>query len=139
MENIMSELDSKNEVVEKTKEKKAKKIKVDEKKEIAEDKNSEKSKFFIDVSKDTEARDLVGKLLSEANNKSFGREIILKDLIVASLCKLTSKDIERIQENALTDMERIERLLVEHNEKNKTALTLGEFLVKKLNISGGLK
>jgi len=135
----MSELDSKNEVVEKTKEKKAKKIKVDEKKEIAEDKNSEKSKFFIDVSKDTEARDLVGKLLSEANNKSFGREIILKDLIVASLCKLTSKDIERIQENALTDMERIERLLVEHNEKNKTALTLGEFLVKKLNISGGLK
>jgi hypothetical protein len=72
--------------------------------------------------------------LSEANNKSFGREIILKDLIILSLPKLTPKDIERIQENALTDMEKIERLLVEHNEKNKTALTLGEFLVRKLNI-----
>jgi hypothetical protein len=96
--------------------------------------NAEKSKFFIDVSKEIETRDLIGKLLQEANNKSFGREIVLRDLIIASIPKLTSKDIERIQESALTDMEKIERLLIEHNEKNKTSLTLGEFLVKKLNV-----
>ena len=98
------------------------------------DENSEKSKFFIDVSKEVETRDLIGKLLTEANNKNFGREVVLKDLIIASVPKLTSKDIERIQENTLTDMEKLERLLVEHNEKNGTLLTLPEFLVKKLNI-----
>lgn len=108
---------------------------VEHEKKVAEAyENGEKSKFFIDVSKEVETRDLIGKLLQEANNKNFGREIVLRDLIVASIPKLTSKDIERIQESALTDMEKIERLLIEHNEKNKTSLSLGEFLVKKLNV-----
>lgn len=108
---------------------------VEDKKNVVETfENIEKSKFFIDVSKEIETRDLIGKLLQEANNKNFGREIVLRDLIIASIPKLTSKDIERIQESALTDMEKIERLLIEHNEKNKTSLTLGEFLVKKLNV-----
>lgn len=104
------------------------------KNEVGLDENSEKSKFFIDVSKEIETRDLIAKLLSEANNKSYGRPIVLKDLIIASIPKLTPKDIERIQENALTDMEKLDRLLIEHNEKNKTNLSLPEFLVKKLNI-----
>lgn len=139
MEKIDSELNNINKEVGIKKEGRGSKKKGEEKKEIKDEENNEKSKFFVDVSKEIETRDLIGKLLSEANNKSFGREIILKDLIVLSLPKLTPKDIERIQENALTDMEKIERLLVEHNEKNKTSIGLGEFLVKKLNISGGLK
>lgn len=134
MEKIDSELNNINKEVKKEKGGTGKKIKGEKKKAIKEDENNEKSKFFVDVSKEIETRDLIGKLLSEANNKSFGREIILKDLIILSLPKLTPKDIERIQENALTDMEKIERLLVEHNDKNNTALTLGEFLVRKLNI-----
>lgn len=134
MEKIDSELININKEVKKEKGGTGKKIKGEKEKAIKEEENNEKSKFFIDVSKEIETRDLIGKLLSEANNKGFGREIILKDLIILSLPKLTPKDIERIQENALTDMEKIERLLVEHNEKNKTALTLGEFLVKRLNI-----
>ncbi len=100
----------------------------------AESENMEQTKFFIDVSKDNEAKEMITKLLLEANKKSFGREIILKDLVLVSLPKLTQKDLEKIQEGALTDMEKIERLLIEHNEKNKTSLSLGEFLVKKLNI-----
>lgn len=134
MENEIMELKNNNEVLGNKKEKKTKKIKVGQKKATKEKENNEKNKFFIDVSKDNETRDLIGKLLGEANNKSYGREINLKDLIIASLPKLTPKDIERIQENALSDMEKIERLLAEHNEKNKTNLTLGEFLVRKLNI-----
>ena len=94
----------------------------------------DKRKFFVDVSKDLETKDLIAKLLADANNKTFGREIILKDLVIVALPKLTPKDIERVQENALTDMEKLERLLLEHNEKNKTNLSLAEFLVKKLNI-----
>lgn len=120
--------------MEKKKGGRAKKSVEDEKKVAETFENVEKSKFFIDVSKEIETRDLIGKLLQEANNKNFGREIVLRDLIIASIPKLTSKDIERIQESALTDMEKIERLLIEHNEKNKTSLTLGEFLVKKLNV-----
>ena len=134
MEKIDSGLDNINKEVRIKKEGRGRKKKGEEKKEIKDEENNEKSKFFVDVSKEIETRDLIGKLLSEANNKSFGREIILKDLIILSLPKLTPKDIERIQENALTDMEKIERLLAEHNEKNKTELTLGEFLVRKLNI-----
>lgn len=130
MENNNMELKNKNEELENKKEKKAKKTKEEDKKAAKEDENSEKSKFFIDVSKDNETRDLIGKLLNEANNKTYGREIILKDLMILALPKLTPKDIERIQENALTDMEKIERLLAEHNEKNKTTMSLGEFLVK---------
>jgi hypothetical protein len=120
--------------MEKKKRGRAKKSVEDEKNVVETFENVEKSKFFIDVSKEIETRDLIGKLLQEANNKNFGREIVLRDLIIASIPKLTSKDIERIQESALTDMEKIERLLIEHNEKNKTSLTLGEFLVKKLNV-----
>ena len=119
---------------EKKKRGRAKKSVEDEKRVVETFENVEKRKFFIDVSKEIETRDLIGKLLQEANNKNFGREIVLRDLIIASIPKLTSKDIERIQESALTDMEKIERLLIEHNEKNKTSLTLGEFLVKKLNV-----
>jgi hypothetical protein len=44
------------------------------------------------------------------------------------------KQTEKIQEQSLTDMERVQKNLDEHNEKNKTTLSLGEFLVKKLNI-----
>lgn len=120
--------------MEKKKRGRAKKSVEDEKNVAETFENVEKSKFFIDVSKEIETRDLIGKLLQEANNKNFGREIVLRDLIIVSIPKLTSKDIERIQESALTDMEKIERLLIEHNEKNKTSLTLGEFLVKKLNV-----
>ena len=135
MDNIVvSELNNRNEEIKKGKGRRGKKAKGEEEKEIKAEENNEKSKFFIDVSKEIETRDLIGKLLSEANNKTYGRVIILKDLLIASLPKLSSKDIERIQENALTDMEKIERLLAEHNEKNKTTLTMGEFLVRKLNV-----
>jgi hypothetical protein len=107
----------------------------DEKNEEKQENKNGQDKFFVDVSKDAEAKELISKLLAEANNKSFGREIIFKDIALAGLAKLTTKDLEKIQDNALSDMQRVERLLHEHNEKNKTSLTLGEFLVKKLNIS----
>lgn len=95
---------------------------------------SEKSKFFIDLGKEPETVKLISKLLVDANKKSFGREIMLKDLLSVSLSKITAKDLELVQERTLTDMEKVERLLVEYNEKNGTKLTLPEFLVKKLNI-----
>ncbi|MFA6236067.1 MAG: hypothetical protein WC635_01965 [Bacteriovorax sp.] len=93
-----------------------------------------KNKFFVDFGNDQEVLALINRLLSEANNKSYGREIIFRDLVIHAIPKLNSKDIEKIQDQSLTEMERVKRLLDEHNEKNKTTLSLGEFLVKKLSI-----
>lgn len=104
------------------------------KKEIAEEILIEKDqqKFFIDLSKNKEQRDLVQNLLLQANKKSYGREIILKDLVLFALPKITMKELEKIQENSLSEMERVSLALEEYNTKNDLKLTLGEFLVKKL-------
>lgn len=110
-------------------------------KEAKENKNEDKEeykdgqdKFFIDVTKDQEAKEMVGKLLAEANNKQFGRPIILKDLVLMALPKLTSKDIEQIQNNTLTHLEKVKKQCFEYNQKNKTNLELGEYLVTVKNI-----
>jgi phospholipid N-methyltransferase len=97
-------------------------------------KEEQQNKFFVDLVKEKEVLEVINKLLEEANNKSYGREITFRDLVIYSVPKLNPKDIEKIQEQSLSEMERVKRLLDEHNEKNKTLLTLGEFLVKKLNI-----
>jgi len=104
------------------------------KKKGEEKKEGMRNKFFVDLGNDQEVLLLINKLLVEANNKSYGREIIFKDLVIHALPKLNSKDVEKIQDQSLSEMERVKRLLDEHNEKNKTALSLGEFLVKKLSI-----
>jgi len=91
-------------------------------------------KFFIDVTKDQEAKEMLGKLLVEANNKQFGRPIILKDLLLMALTKLTSKDIEQVQNNTLTHLEKVKKQCFEYNQKNKTNLELGEYLVTVKNI-----
>lgn len=95
----------------------------------------EQNKFFIDVSKEPETREMFLNMLAQANQKEHGREIILKDLVLAALPKLTPKDLEKIQEGCLTEMEKVERALDDYNKKHEAKLTLGEFLVKRLGIN----
>lgn len=114
----------------KRKNKTAKEIKNEDKEECKDGQD----KFFIDVTKDQEAKEMVTKLLGEANNKSFGRTIILKDLVLAALPKLTAKDIEQIQNNVLSNLEKVKKQCFEYNQKNKTDLDLGEYLVSVKNI-----
>ncbi len=95
----------------------------------------EQSKFFVDVSEEKEIRDLIFSILEKANKKEHGREITFKDLCLLALPKITDKDIERLQESSLSEMEKVNRALNEFNQKNSTALTLGEFLVKRLGIN----
>jgi hypothetical protein len=97
--------------------------------------NNEQTKFFIDVSKEKSSQELIFELLRNANNKEHGREITFKDIVISALGKLTAKDIEKIQEDSLTEMQKVEKTLLEYNKKNNTKLSLGEFLVKKLNIN----
>lgn len=104
------------------------------KEKTEEDNNKEQDKFFVDVSKDKDQKQLIQNFLNQANNKSYGREVILKDLVLVALPKLTPKDIEKIQENSLSEMERVQRALDDYNKKAEIKLTLGEFLVKKLSL-----
>lgn len=112
------------------KNKTAKEIKNEDKEEYKDGQD----KFFIDVTKDQEAKEMVAKLLGEANNKSFGRQIILKDLVLAALPKLVAKDIEQIQNSVLSNLEKVKKQCFEYNQKNKTDLDLGEYLVSVKNI-----
>ena len=91
-------------------------------------------KFFVDLRHEKEVLEQILKMLSVVNNKTYGRELTFKDLSVYAVPKLTPKDLEKIQESSLSEMERVQRLLDEHNEKTNSKLSLGEFLVKKLNI-----
>ncbi|HLE12975.1 MAG: hypothetical protein A2451_12440 [Bdellovibrionales bacterium RIFOXYC2_FULL_39_8] len=97
--------------------------------------NREQSKFMVDLSSDKIALELVFKLLLESNQKDYGHEITFKELAIFALERLSSKDVEKIQEGSLSEMEKVERALKEFNSKNGTHLSLGEFLVKKLNIN----
>ena len=97
--------------------------------------NKEQSKFFVDLSSDKVELDLIFGILEKANQKDYGREIIFKDLVLFSVTKITDKDLEKIQESTLSDMEKVERALIEYNKKNNSNLTLGEFLVKRLSIN----
>lgn len=97
--------------------------------------NREQTKFFVDLAKENENLNMIFKHLEVANNKTHGREILFKDLAIYAIEKLTQKDIEKIQELSLSEMEKVERALDDHNKKSGTKLSLGEFLVKKLSIN----
>ena len=95
-----------------------------------EKKTKDKNKFFIDVSKEIESKELICSLLDQSNLKTYGVEITLKDLVVYSLSKLNTKDIEKLQDLSLTPMQRVQRTCDDYNKKNSTNYELGEFLVK---------
>ena len=97
--------------------------------------NKDQSKFFVDLSKENELLKKVQELLIEANNKNYGGEITFKDMALFAIDKLTKKDIEKLKDNSLSEMEKVERSLEEYNQKNGTKLNLGEYLIKKLNLS----
>lgn len=97
--------------------------------------NKEQTKFFIDLSSDNKSQEKVFNLLEKCNQKDYGREIQFKDIVLYSIEKVSEKDIEKIQEVSLSEMEKVERLLNDYNKRSNNKLSLGEFLVKKLNIN----
>lgn len=97
--------------------------------------NTKRTKFFVNLSEDKKSLEMVFDLLLKANKKELGREVLFQDMALYALSKLNNKDIEKIQDNSLSEMERVQQTLKEYNSKNGTSLELGEFLVKKLNIN----
>lgn len=97
--------------------------------------NREQTKFFVDMGNNKNMLESVYNLLAKTNKKEFGREIIFKDLALFGLSKISDKDIEKIKEESLSEMEKVNLSCIEHNKKTGQELSLGEFLVKKLNIN----
>jgi CMP-2-keto-3-deoxyoctulosonic acid synthetase len=97
--------------------------------------NQEQTKFFVDLKDDKESLDLIFSLLTKCNKKNYGSEILFKHLCLYAVSKLTDKDVEKIQESSLSEMEKVERALFEYNSKNNCSLSMGEFLIKKLGIN----
>jgi len=96
--------------------------------------NKEQSRFFVDLGSNNKERQKLINVLEEANKKDYGDEINFKELVLYSINKITEKDIERLKESSLSEMEKVTRTLNEYNQKNNSSLTLGEYLVKRLNI-----
>lgn len=94
----------------------------------------EQTKFFVDLTNDNETLGKVFSLLNKVNEKDYGAEITFKDIAIFGISKINQKDIEKLKDNSLSEMEKVQRLLDDYNKKNSTNLGLGEFLVKKLAI-----
>ncbi len=97
--------------------------------------NKEQSKFFVDLSNEQESLSLIFDFLLKCNEKNYGRPILFKDICIYAISKLTDKDVDKIQEVSLSEMEKVQRALDDYNKKNGQKLELGEFLVKKLGIN----
>ena len=97
--------------------------------------NKEQTKFFVDLSNEQESLSLIFDFLMKCNEKDYGKTIIFKDLCVYAVSKLTAKDVDKLKEQSLGEMEKVEIALVEHNKKTGQSLNLGEFLVKRLGIN----
>jgi len=97
--------------------------------------NPDQTKFFVDLSKDKESLSKVIDLLVATNKKDYGKEITFKDLALFGIDKITSKDIEKIQEGSLSKRELLERAWEEFNKKNKQCLSFDDFLLKKVGIN----
>jgi SMC interacting uncharacterized protein involved in chromosome segregation len=97
--------------------------------------NRKQTKFFVDLSKEKQPLERVFDLLAKSNNKELGREIRFKELALFGIDKITDKDIDKLKDQSLSEMEKVKKALDEYNLKNKTSLSMGEFLVKKLSIN----
>jgi len=97
--------------------------------------NKEQTKFFVDLSNEQESLSLIFDFLMKCNEKDYGKAIIFKDLCIYAVSKLTGKDVDKLKEQSLSEMEKVEIALVEHNKKTGQSLNLGEFLVKRLGIN----
>tara|TARA_R110002049_G_scaffold309045_1_gene516141 strand:+ start:409 stop:768 length:360 start_codon:yes stop_codon:yes gene_type:complete len=97
--------------------------------------NQDQTKFFVDLSHEKESLSLIFELLRKCNEKDYGRPILFKDLCLFAVSKLTEKDIDKIQERSLSEMEKVQRAFDEHKKKTGQDLSFGEFLTKKLGIN----
>ena len=93
-----------------------------------------KKRFVIDKSRTPQIHATVTKVLEDANTKELGREVTFADLTGHALAKLTASDLDELKAKSLSDMDKIQLELKKYNDDNNSSLSLGQFLVKRLEL-----
>ena len=93
-----------------------------------------KKRFVIDKSRTPQIHAMVTKFLEDANRKELGRAITFADLTGYALAKLTATDLDELRAESLSDMDKIQLELAKYNDDNDSNLSLGQFLVKRLEL-----
>ena len=93
-----------------------------------------RKRFVIDEKRTPQIHAMVTKVLEEANTKELGREITFADLTGHALAKLNPNDLDELKTKSLTDMDKIQLELKKYNDDNNSNLSLGQFLVKRLEL-----
>lgn len=81
---------------------------------------------------DPDAARLLRILVEKANKKDLGRKIRDSEVIMAGLEKLTSEDLQVLQDRSMRSKDRVELALLDYN-KNNPKISMDEFLVKLLS------
>ena len=81
---------------------------------------------------DMATQKLVSSLLAKANRKSHGRKVKASQLVQLALSKLEDTDIRQLQENSLSNADRMEMKFREYCKRNSGA-TREEFLGQLLS------
>jgi hypothetical protein len=84
-------------------------------------------------SPDDPTANLLDDLIIRCNQKDFGATIDFSTIVAYSLRLLTESDILEIQNNSLSDQERVQELVNDYNIKHGTNLTMFEFVLNGLN------
>jgi hypothetical protein len=96
-----------------------------------------KKRLFVELKTLNNSEEFMSKvdeLLKLANEKDKGREILFTDLAVAGIGKLTSKDIKRIQQESLTNEDKLAIACEKYNKKNGTTLSIIDFAAAQLKL-----
>jgi len=93
-----------------------------------------KTRYMIDFGKEKEIQIKMKNLLNELNEKKYGVEITIKNILLDSILNIAKREKQRIIESSYSDMDKVKIELEEFNKSNNTNLELGEYLVKKLKI-----
>ena len=81
---------------------------------------------------DLDSIELVNSIIEKCNISNLGRRVTLSDIALYSIRKLKEADFELIKDLTLTMEEKMEKALLEFNQKNGTNLTLIELAMKQL-------
>ena len=91
-----------------------------------------KKRFVLDRSRSPKIHALAVRILTAANKKEHGREVTFENVAALALSKIKAPELERLKNQSLTDMDKVNLKLIEYNRRNKTNLSLGEFLIREL-------
>ena len=93
-----------------------------------------RQRLVIDRNRTPQTHATAIRLLAAANKKERGRAVTFDHLAALALSKVTAADVERLKNESLSDMDKVNLKLNDHNRRHKTQLTLGQFLVQELKI-----